>query len=557
MQFASLRRLGAWLSGNSRRFKEPPPTKGDRLVEIPIYPWPTWETVGSVREALYGLQLGRIKPAALLWDEMRTDDRFHSALRKRQTNLLGLPMDFQPADPTPLAKRMAEELKLRWWQMFPENSLSQLLDWGNGIGVGFGQLVWERSGGEWIQRARVWHPSNSYYNFLTRRFVLITQNEGMIELDPEDPEWLIYTPYGADNKFWREALIRSTAVLWLLRKWAQRDWARFSEVHGLPIKKATIPANAEPDEKNDFFTSLKSLSSEGLIKLPMGPDGKPLYNLELLEARSESWEGIQKLKEDTDKCIDIAVLGQNLTTDIGAKGSFGAAKQHQHTEAGVTKFDGQCLSTFLRNGPVAWWAGWYYPGGEDHAPWPTWQVEEPEDLEKKAGVFLDLSNAAVNFSTAGVALDWQEISDLFGLPLRGDGMLPAGEPGGAGGGENPDEGQPTDDPAGPEDPGIEGDGSEQLSARPKPRATGSRHVEGQLYADALGDEAQRAGGRALSTDVQLVKRAVLNARDGEDLRRRLKRAFSSMDGERFQVLMQRALIMAAAAGRLSAKRKDG
>ena len=180
-------------------------------------------------------------------------------------------------------------------------------------------------------------------------------------------------------------------------------------------------------------------------------------------------------------------------------------------------------------------------------PWARWQVEEPEDLEKKAEIWDKVADAASKFNLAGIAVDWQAAFQDFNIPLRGDGILDMTRvPGSQEGGEG-DEPQPADTDA-PAEPG-----QDEMSAKPR-RKKALTHVDGQLYVDALADRALSQGSLVLSTDVRAIAKVVAASRTPEDLKRHLRNAFSAANPDEFALLMRRSLMMAVLAGKVSAKR---
>jgi uncharacterized protein DUF935 len=257
---------------------------------------------------------------------------------------------------------------------------------------------------------------------------------------------------------------------------------------------------------------------------------------------------MQEAKHESNQDIDIEVLGQNLMQQAGEKGSFAASKMHAKTENKTTMFDGQTVSAWLRNGPVKFWAGWNYPDGEDLVPWARWQVEEPEDLEQKSKIWDQVADAATKFNLAGIAVDWQAAFEDFNIPLRGDGILDVTRVPGSQEGADDDELQPADTDA-PNEPG-----QDEMSAKPKRRKKALTHVDGQLYVDALADRALKQGSLVLSTDVRAIAKVVAASRTPEELKRKLRNAFSAANPDEFALLMRRSLMMAVLAGKVSAKR---
>ena len=89
------------------------------------------------------------------------------------------------------------------------------------------------------------------------------------------------------------------------------------------------PDDATDEEINEFRIALEDMGAEGLVDLPSRIDSEGNvvagWSLSFLEPRSQSHVGFRNLKRAVDTDAAIAVLGQNLTTEVEG-GSFAAAQ---------------------------------------------------------------------------------------------------------------------------------------------------------------------------------------------------------------------------------------
>lgn len=371
-----------------------------------------FDTVSSVKQALTSLENGIFGRAAQLVDVMTRDDRINGVVSTRIDALKGLQVEWEPGRGA-RADEVAEDIEDRWLFMWPEAEAGQLLFWGRMIGIGIGQNVWHRSASEWRPRLRVWHPQFLTYRWETQSYWLRTADAKEVEVVPGDGTWVVYAPYGLERP-WMGALVRSLAVPWLIRQWAQRDRARWSELHGKGVWKGSVPmSDADDQEKIDaFYEDIADLGREPIIILPRNGDGEG-YNLELLEANSRSWEGFASLISDMNTSIAIDVLGQNLSTEVKS-GSYAAASVHERVRQDKLESDAETLSTCAHDHTLAPWALYNY-GDPNLAPWPRWKTEPPEDRKLKADMLLTLSQSVVPLSAAGV--DIRTVLQSMGLPL--------------------------------------------------------------------------------------------------------------------------------------------
>ena len=388
-----------------------PPRSQQR--DLPVSTFNDWDTVGLVRQALSELERGQFRSAAYLVDAMGRDDRISGVLATRVNGLLGLPLEFAAPKPSRRAGRLAKKLEASWPDMADEAQLSQLLRWGLMLGIGIAEVLWATTDDGWVPRLKVWHPSFLTWRWDTRSYWLSTQ-DGIVEV-PEGGagKWLLYCPFGY-YRGWMEGRVRPLASPWLVRSWARRDWARYSEVHGIPAKKAIVPPTADVEQKGRFTRMLASLGSEPVIECEQGQDGNR-FDYELVEAKANTWEGFQKLIEHADTAIAITLLGQNLTTEV-KEGSRAAAQVHDGVRREFQKADAVTLGRALQQYLVKPWARFNFDQ-EPQAPLPSWNTEPVEDGLSRAQTLQALGAALAALKTAQVPMDLVTLLEQFAVPL--------------------------------------------------------------------------------------------------------------------------------------------
>jgi phage gp29-like protein len=345
--------------------------------DLPIASYATFADVATVRSALRDLENGQFTRAAQLVDAMGRDDRIAGVMATRVDALLGQPMQFmvgngaRATDAATMAAGSAED-------SFPQSDLGSLLRWGLFLNAGVGEILWDRQADRWkIAGIKVWHPQylrwqdddtgGGHYRILTR--------DGEVPVTPGTGNWILYTPHGR-QRGWMSGLVRQLALPWLMRQWAYRDWARYSEVHGMPIRVGVVPPEADPKEKDEFIRALDNLGNEATVKVAQGIEGQK-FDLKLLEAVANGHEGFQRLIEKTEESISISILGQNMTTSIKGGGSYAAAEVHERVGAGRTRADDRTLGHALYQQALRPWALYNFDD-ESAAPRPHWIAEEAD-----------------------------------------------------------------------------------------------------------------------------------------------------------------------------------
>jgi len=540
-----------------------------RATELPVVSWSDWDNVQLVKAAITALEQGVFHQASLVVEAMGRDDRISGCLETRTRALPALPLTLEPRGDGRMKRAVAKELDEGFEEMFPDAALTELHQWGVLLGASLGENIWQYGERRWTPKLRVWHPRALTYRQDTRSFWVQT-HEGPREVTPGDGQWILYTPYGLDRG-WMHGAVRSLYVPWLMRTWGLRDWARYSEVHGHPIKKVVTPAGAQEDDKKKFLAQVAALASEATIRTPRvagaGNEKADRYDLELLEAMNNNWQTFDKLLDKAEACIAVRLLGQNLTTEVKG-GSYAAAQTHMTIKNEVMQFDAESLGQCLRSQSIAWWALHNF-GSAELAPMPKWKTKTKTVEERNArGTSLkNLGDGITAAKAAGIQVDVDKITEEEEVPTTGPAEEPEEPP-------QPGAGEPGEAGAAPR-PGDK-------PALPRPRAQASRKgkgrqtkrelsaaqddggedvplpaVEGQLYIDRLGDDGQARVAKVLSKDLDRVLKIIKGAPDFGALRQRLVDEYGEMDADEEAELLHQGLLMADLAGRYAARKEAG
>jgi len=503
-------------------------------------------TPQAVRSALYSLQLGKFDRAAYLFDALVGDDRASAVLSTRINGILGCPLEFEPATEKRDAKRAAKLLEEDFWDICPENQIDALLTYGRGLGVALAELRWQRQNGRLIPSLYVWHPSHlRYEDTLDRWSVLTADGEEVIE--PGNGKWALYLPYGINFASAR-TLLRSLAIPWLAKSYAVSDWARHSEKLAGIIKGKTPPV-PDPLQEQEFLRDLDNLGASGIVRVPEG------WDVELLSAASESHAAFEQLINWADTAMSIAVLGQNLSTEVSG-GSLAAAKAHEMVRQDYKEADSESLSTFLHEQVFVHWTQLNI-GNVDVTPWARYDTQPESDAKADADTLSVQATALQTLKALNAGVDMQQLLEKFDIPFDANAPMPQQPP------PRPPEMPPPEMPEGepptpepptqptPEPPEpLQAAAPLTLASGDDPANAGG-FVRGQLYADGVADETGKRATPVFADYVRSVTDAIEQANDYDDLRRRLTLLYSGSDPREFAELMERALILGNMAGRLA------
>lgn len=393
-----------------------------------------FDLVTSVRETLRLFESGQFQRPAELADVMTRDDRVNGVLSTRVNALLGRKVSLAPANDSAKAKEVCDALEPLWERMFPLDQLAALQRWAIHLGVAPGELIWSRTPEAWVPTLKVWHPRYLFWRWSYPRvdpeadvdtgFFALVHADGQLDLEPGDGKWVLLTPGGRHQRGWMSGSVRSLAIPWLIRTWAYRDWARYSEVHGQPTRKAIAPSEAKKEDKDRFFREIRDLGSEPTVLLLRNDEGEG-FDYELEEAQAKTWDGFEALISKTETSIAIAVLGQNLTTEGGPH--VGTADVQDEVRRDYLRADGTSLAGALREQVLRPWAGFNY-GDPNLAPIATWDVEPPKDHQASALALETAGGALANLNAAlassGKRVDVEAFAEQFDVPIV-DAPIPA------------------------------------------------------------------------------------------------------------------------------------
>ena len=394
------------------------PSRMPRFYDSPVPLLTAWDPP-SVRAALEQHVIGTFGQSALLFDEMLAYEAMDTARSTRLQGVISHPMEIVPsatASSPRQAKRARDMLAERIEDLLPEYVLDRFLTYGEGLGFQAAQLLWSMSEKRWWPQIQHWHGALTYYLVSSRTFMAITM-EGQAPIVAGDGHWILHAPHGL-YRGWLHSKVRACSYPWLAAQYALRDWMRYCEVHGLPIKKLKVPSYANERQKQDFERLMSTLGSEPVVALPQNVDPKGVsWDLELLEATSNSWQGFEAIIARCDKRISISWLGQNLTTDVDA-GSLAAANVHSHVKLEMSKSDARLLATTLNEQLIKKWAEYNFDD-VSLAPRISWLIEDPEDLQAKSTAINTAAQAFASLTQSGIKVDPVAFFMPYGVQVTG------------------------------------------------------------------------------------------------------------------------------------------
>ncbi|MHC4695133.1 MAG: phage portal protein family protein [Planctomycetota bacterium] len=360
---------------------------------------------------------GSLATAMQLFEEMEEKDaHLFSVANTRRLALTGLDWhvsslaDVREGVDRGLAEEAADYCReiLLSLEMFDE--ALQHLALATGRNISIAEIVWDVAGGELrpvdilpVDFARIMFDGLDQWRILTAE-------EPQDGIAPAPNKFIAHTPHSVSGHTQRGGLLRVTAMVYLAKNLALKDWMIFAEIFGMPIRIARYEPAATAEEKRELLTMLESLGSHaaGIFSRAV--------ELQVIETnRGKAGPPYQLLIEFLNREMSKAWLGQTLTTDIsGQSGSVAASRVHEGVRRDILADDMQKEGRTIRRDLLTPLTRLRF-GPDVPVPLFRRKPKPPTDLTDLARV-LDV---AVNALGMEVPLGWAR--ETLGIPNSSEG----------------------------------------------------------------------------------------------------------------------------------------
>ncbi len=164
---------------------------------------------------------------------------------------------------------------------------------------------------------------------------ILTAGRPMDGIDLAANKFVVHTPHCTAGHPQRGGLLRVTALSYLGKNLALKDWMIFAEIFGMPVRIARYEPSASAEEKREMLDMLESLGSNAAGVFSRAVD------LQIVSTeRGGKQSPYEALIEFFNREMSKAWLGQTLTTDTtGSRGSFAASRIHERVRQDVLADD--------------------------------------------------------------------------------------------------------------------------------------------------------------------------------------------------------------------------
>lgn len=354
----------------------------------------------QIRNWLLEAEAGNIESQAALFEEMeRRDPELDGHLRTRKMGVASLSWQILPADESEEAADVAAYCRDVVAGIGVEASPGQpmrgiraaIFDLLDAVPKGFAALEidWRTSRAEWRPAALHWRPQR-WFTLGDDGMTLYLRGEDydeQIELNPTN--WILHTAQARSGFLSNWSLLRSCARPFIMRQYGYKDWMAFVEVYGMPPRLGRLREGV-PFDSAEADQLEAALAAMGTDMYAMVREGN---TIEVLDTPGpETGEIYSRVLDHAEKELTKAILGQLLTSGGEGGGSYALGRVQNLIRRDLLITDAlglaETLTQQLLYRIVALNKG---PG----APAPAWtfDVEEPADLDARAGVLEKLGRA--------------------------------------------------------------------------------------------------------------------------------------------------------------------
>ena len=317
--------------------------------------------------------------ALKLYDELERDAHVFAVLTKRKHHLIAREWTVEAGGESAIDVKAADFVRDALGTLPFDQVCLDLLD-ATLKGYAISEAVWVRDGGH-LRPDRL-------VSLEQRRFVfdvdwkprLLTQSNLWGEKLP-DRKFVVHrfgvkgnNPYGVGlgaKLFWPVQFKRQGFAFWL----------RYMERFASPVPIGKYPAGTSEAEIDLLMRMLEELSNRSSIGIPLGTE------LDTFEARRTGSGEYDPFTRTMNSEISKAVLGETLTTEMGANGARAASDTHHDILDILVDGDADLLTGTLRNQLVRWMVEANYPGAALPSLWRPRVSDEMADeklLETRA-----------------------------------------------------------------------------------------------------------------------------------------------------------------------------
>lgn len=300
-----------------------------------------------------------------------------------------------------------------------------------GKGYAVTEIAWQTAGKRWDVAGLIERdPRLFHFDRETRSKLRVRMQSDYEGRAPAPYKLITHIPKLKSGLPARNGLARIAVWAFLLKSYTLKDWAKFIEIHGMPLRLGKYGPAASPSDRAVLLRAVRNLGSDAAAIIPRDMD------IVFTEVKGFSEKPFEALSDYLDRQISKIILGQTMTSDDGS--SLSQAAIHEKVRIDIKEDDARQLAATLNRDLVRPWVDLNFgPRERGRYPLIVFPVAEPEDIQRYA-------SAVTTLIDRGLEIEQTEVRDRIGHrePEAGAKLMhPAG-------GERPGPGESEDDSPG-------------------------------------------------------------------------------------------------------------
>ncbi len=465
-------------------------------------------SVMAILTVLAQAEQGNLPAQAELFHDMEERDaHIYAEMTKRRMALAQLDWHLAPARGAGARdKKAVQAFEDRVRETLDIETL--VFDLASGIGHGFActEIEWQRQpDGLWLPKALYPRPQRWFtVDWETRQQIRLRdlQSVNGVELQPYG--WIVHRHSAKTGEPGTQGLYRVLALPYLFKNFATKNWLRFSELYGVPIR-VLFSMETDAAKKQALLDSLQAIGQNGAAILT----GGTAEDLQTVDAARGEGQGFEALINWCERSMSKAILGGTLTSQADGKTSTNAlGRVHDDVRYQIRDHDAKQLAATLSQQLI----GAILTVNQLNLS-ASWQfdTQDPEDLTLYADALPKLAAAGMRIPEA-----WARGKLKIPEPEGDEPILRSGQPS--------------------VQPGMGPQALAALAGKPAP------FTPQQMAIEALAEAGLKAGAELIPP--ALIQSAIKAAKSPEDLEERLAVLAGEADPAEFRRLLERALFAA-------------
>ncbi len=290
-----------------------------------------------------------------IYEEIERDTQAGALLQKRKVTLIARGWEVSPGGEATIdhsaAEFVEEQLERLPFDRISENLLDATLK-----GYAISEVVWGRDNNRIIPARIVNHEQRRFKFDKHWQPRLLTQTSMWKGEELPPNKFLVHRVGVKGNRPYGLGLGSKLFFPVLFKREGVAFWLKFLEKFAGPTVVGKTPYGILEHDQLKLLRALERFHTHGSMTVPVDVD------VELLEATRSGSMSANEWCNYWDKQMSICILGETLTTDIGAVGSLAAAQVHSGVLDKLVDADGDLLSDTLHEQLLTWMVLYNFPG---------------------------------------------------------------------------------------------------------------------------------------------------------------------------------------------------